>query len=70
MEQTRLFQLAPEILTLQAIYTPGQGWQLTVRMRRQGEPWTDAYDARYSRLTSSELADVISVEALTQLGGS
>lgn len=67
MTQQRLFALAPEILIYQAIHVPGQGWQLTVRMRRQSEPWSDAYDARYNFLTSSELAEVIASEALSQL---
>lgn len=68
MTQQRLFRLAPETLIFQAIYVPGEGWQLAVRMRRQNEPWNDAYEMRYRCLTTAELADVIAVEAATQLG--
>lgn len=68
--QQRLFRLALEAIVIQAFYEPAEGWRLRVITHRQGEPWTDADETLYFRLSSSELADVLAAEALHQLGGS
>lgn len=67
MDQLHLFNLAPEVLSLQAVYELGEGWRLRVVMRRQGQPWEAAHTADYSSLTTSELADVLLCEISTSL---
>jgi hypothetical protein len=51
---------------LQCTYVVPEGWHLTIVMRRDGEPWSDAYRADYSHLASGELLDVL-CEELAQL---
>lgn len=67
MQQDRLFRLAPEVVSFHAAFVGGEGWQVTIRMRRQGEHWDDAYEAHYSHLTTEELADVVCAEVCAQL---
>lgn len=68
MEQARLFRMAPEAIHCQAVFVPGDGWRLTVGMRRQDEDWSDAYRAEYTHLSTDELGDVLCAEACRQLG--
>lgn len=67
MKQEPLFRLALEALVITAFYEPAEGWRLRVLAHRQGEPWSDGAETLYFRLTTSELADVIACEALSQL---
>lgn len=66
--QERLFRLAPEVIHTQAVYVIGEGWRFVVTMRRQGEDWADAVRVEYSRLSTSELMDVVCEELANQLG--
>jgi hypothetical protein len=68
MDQGRLFRLAPEALAINAYYEGPRGWTLTIRMRRQGELWTDSLSEQYSGLSTSELADVIDASTCKALG--
>lgn len=67
MQEPRLFRLAPEAMHLQATFVAGQGWHLSIAMRRGDESWTDAYKATYSHLSTPELADTICSEVEHQL---
>ncbi len=62
MEQIRLFTLAPEAMHLQATYAAGQGWHVSIGMRRQGEQWANSYRTTYTHLTTAELIDVVGEE--------
>lgn len=68
MEQTRLFRLAPEAMTAQAHYRPGEGWVLVVRVRRGDESWEEASEGFYSHLVTSELLDVLQADLERALG--
>lgn len=68
MQQERLFVLAPEVVHFGATYVAGQGWHLTVVMRRQDEHWESAYRATYSHLATAELAQTIDGELYNLLG--
>ena len=68
MTQQQLFSLAPEVVGFQAVFEPGNGWRVRCCMRRQGQPWSDAYEAHYDHLSTSELADVMCCEISTLLG--
>jgi len=57
--QPRLFRLAPEAMHCQASYVPGEGWQLTVGVRRQDEQWPDSARRTFSHLSTEELLDVL-----------
>lgn len=63
MQEQRLFRLAPAAILIHAVYDVPDGWRLRVVMRRQDEAWGEATETAYFRLTSEELADVISCEA-------
>lgn len=59
MDNLRLFDGAPEVMHLQAVYVVPDGWRLQVIMRREGEHWSNALREEYSHLTSPELVDVV-----------
>jgi len=67
MQQPPLFDGPPASISLQANYDVPDGWRLRVVMRREGEVWSDAYTVDYSHLSTSEVIDVISVEASIRL---
>lgn len=64
--QERLFDGGVEAMLFHTHHVPGQGWQLTVRRRREGELWDAGYWCRYSRLSRAELLDVLIEEASAQ----
>lgn len=68
MIEPRLFRLAPQVVSLQATFVGGSGWSMRIRVRRQDEPWDEAYDARYDHLTTEELLQVVDCEVAQQLG--
>lgn len=70
MQEERLFALATEAIALTAIFVVGDGWRVTVTSRAQGEPYSDELTARYSHLTTAELADVTCEEVCRRLGTS
>lgn len=67
VQEQRLFRLAHEAVSITAAYVGGQGWSVTVRLRRGDESWSDAYSAQYSHLSTSEMVDVIECELLQLL---
>lgn len=68
MLQDRLFRLAPAVLHLDATFVDGEGWRLTICMRRADEEWPDAYRSEYTFLSTGELLDVICSESGGALG--
>lgn len=66
-EQTRLFELALEAISVQANYVPGEGWQVQIAARRQGDPWGSAPWEHYTRLSSEELFEVVTQELAGRL---
>lgn len=66
--QQRLFRLAPEAIVVQAHFQPGEGWRLSLQVRRGDEGWADVAPGFYSHLTTPELLDVILADLSTQLG--
>lgn len=67
MDQQRLFRLAPDAITFTARFEH-PGWTLNVHVHVPGEEAADAYHATYELLSTSELFDVIDVEAAKVLG--
>ena len=65
--QQRLWIGAPESVAITASCTPGQGWTLTVSVRRQFESWADAATGHYDFLTTEELADVVAASLAAEL---
>ena len=61
-EQSRLFRLGLEAVTVHASWSWPGGWQLRIGGRRQGESWDDAPIRDYSHLATDELVDVIHCE--------
>lgn len=68
VRQDRLFRLAVESIHIHAHHEPGRGWVLSCGIRRGDESWTDVRPELYDRLTTPEMADVISVTLAHQLG--
>ena len=60
MIEQRLFRLAPEAIVSTAVFDPGDGWRVTVTMRRQDEDWDTAATRRFDHLTTTELVAVLS----------
>jgi len=69
MQEQRLFRLALEALVVNCFYEPSEGWRANVIAHRQGEPWSDAEESMYFRLSSAELMDVICEEVSRRLAG-
>lgn len=59
MAQNRLFALAVEAVTLQALFIAGEGWHLQIGVRRQAEPWGDQAWVHYDHLNTAEMLQVI-----------
>lgn len=68
MDQLRAFRLAPEALAVTALYHPGQGWALLVRVRRGDEEWSETTPDLYQSLTTEEMADALDASARSLLG--
>lgn len=62
MQSGRLFEGAPEALSINAHWLHGQGWVLIFRLRREGEQWRDVRSEAYSHLSTGELVDVLEAE--------
>jgi len=68
MEQDRLFRLAVDAISAQARFVPGEGWRLTVVIRRGDETWDEAPTVVYTWLQTAELVDVLEGELISALG--
>lgn len=64
--EPRLFRLAVEAGHLHFTHTGGEGWTLTILVRRGDESWDDSTRLIYTHLTTRELLDVI-CESVTVL---
>jgi hypothetical protein len=67
MEEPRLFRLAYEAGHLTFGHVGGQGWSLTVSLRRGDESWSDTRSTVYTHLSTTELVDVIEAEIVKLL---
>lgn len=61
-DQKRLFELAVEAISIQAIFVPGEGWRVQVASRRQGDTWGSTPWETYSGLSSPEFDEVVAQE--------
>lgn len=60
MIEERLFRLAVESGAVAFNHVAGQGWMLSVGVRRGDESWREVKPDLYERLTTVELLQVIS----------
>jgi len=68
MDQQRLFRLAVEAIAVNAHRGPDGSWQLVIRTRRGDELWADVDGDTYDHLSTTELADVVSIVLAGELG--
>jgi ketol-acid reductoisomerase len=68
MDEQRLFTLAADVINLHAVHDAGEGWRLTVGVRRNQQSWEAAHRETYSHLTTAELVDVIMIELSNATG--
>lgn len=58
-DPARLVAGEPEGVTASAHYVIGEGWKLSLTVRRQFQDWRNASAGHYSHLTTEELVDVL-----------
>lgn len=68
-EQTELWERAVVAFFVAATYTAGEGWSLTLKLKREGVPWADTPGESYDFLTAAELLDVVDVVLTRRLPG-
>lgn len=67
--QMHISDLALDAVVIQANYRPGQGWDLALQARRNGQTWGDTTRRLYSYLTTDELLQVVDDEMARAVGG-
>lgn len=68
-QSERLFVGAPEAVIVSGHFEFGDGWKVTVSIRRQFQLWPEASAGEYDHLTSEELVDVLSSVLAVELLG-
>ena len=68
MDQDRLFRAAPAVIHVHATYVAGEGWSVTINMRREHETWREARPVVYSHLVTPEMLDSVLAELEVMLG--